>query len=115
MLPQFGVIPAFGNLFDKLSTLELPHGIKIDPAKVLHGEQYLEVFKQFSPSGVLDIRTEVVDVLDKGSGATLIINCELFNEAGEKLAMNQFVTFLVGSGKWSILSLRKTLILIKLI
>lgn len=76
VMPAFGVIPAFGKLFDKLGSTELPHGIKMDPAKVLHGEQYLEVFKPFKPSGVLDIKTEIVDVLDKGSGATLVINCK---------------------------------------
>lgn len=100
VLPMYGVIPAFGNLFDQLSAIQLPHGIKIDPAKVLHGEHYLEVFKPYSPSGVFDVRTEVVDVLDKGSGATLIINAELYNESGEKVALNQFVTFLVGSGNF---------------
>lgn len=100
VLPSFAVLPAFKNLFDKLSTLELPHGIKIDPAKVLHGEHYLEVFKPFASSGTLDIKTELVDVLDKGSGASLILNVELFNESGEKVALNQFVTFLVGSGNF---------------
>lgn len=100
VMPAFGVIPAFGKLFDKLGKAELPHGIKMDPAKVLHGEQYLEVFKPFKPSGVLDIKTEIVDVLDKGSGATLVINCELYDESGEKIALNQFVTFLVGSGNF---------------
>ena len=74
VMPVFGVIPAFGKLFDKLSEAQLPYGIKVDPSKVLHGEQYLEVFKPFKPSGALDIRTEIVDVLDKGTGATLIIN-----------------------------------------
>lgn len=98
VLPQFGVIPAFGNLFDKLSAIKLPNDIKMDPSKILHGEQYLEVFKPFKSSGVLDIKTELVDVLDKGSGASLIINAELYNESGEKVALNQFVCFLVGGG-----------------
>ncbi len=44
------------------------------------------------------MRTELVDVLDKGTGAALVINCELLDEAGDRVALNQFVTFLVGSG-----------------
>ena len=94
------MILAFGNLFEKLQTVQLPHGIQMDPAKVLHGEQYLEVYKPLSSSGTLDACTEIVDVLDKGTGATLIIICELFNEAGEKVALNQFVMSLVGSGNF---------------
>lgn len=100
VLPSFAVLPAFKNLFDQLSSIELPHGIKLDPAKVLHGEHYLEVFKPFTSSGTLGIKTELIDVLDKGSGASLIFNVELLNESGEKVALNQFVTFLVGSGNF---------------
>ena len=74
VVPSFGVIPAFANLFDKLSTIKLPHNIQLDPAKLLHGEQYLELYKPLSTSGTLSIQTNLVDVLDKGTGATLIIN-----------------------------------------
>jgi 3-hydroxyacyl-CoA dehydrogenase/3a,7a,12a-trihydroxy-5b-cholest-24-enoyl-CoA hydratase len=40
-------------------------------------------------------------VLDKGSGAALIINVDLIEEKTQDLvARNQFVTFLVGSGNF---------------
>lgn len=100
VLPSFGVIPAFGSLFSDIASLKLPHNIQIDPAKLLHGEHYLELYKPFSPNGSFDIRTKLVDVLDKGSGATLVINAELYNEKNELVALNQFVTFLVGSGNF---------------
>jgi len=98
ILPSFGVIPAFGTLFSDIASLKLPYDIQIDPAKLLHGEQYLEIYKPFSPNAVLELKTKLVDVLDKGTGATLVINVELFDEKQEKVAVNQFVTFLVGAG-----------------
>lgn len=78
VLPSFGVIPAFGILFDAVSSLKLPHDLKIDPAKILHGEHYLEVFKPFNTSGTLNVKSRLVDVLDKGTGAVLIINSKIY-------------------------------------
>lgn len=77
VLPGFGVIPAFATLFSDLASLKLPHDIQIDPAKILHGEHYLELYKPFSANGTLDLRSKLVDVLDKGSGATIIVNGRL--------------------------------------
>jgi len=42
----------------------------------------------------------LVDVLDKGSGASLIFNVESFDDKNEKVSLNQFVVFLVGSGNF---------------
>jgi 3-hydroxyacyl-CoA dehydrogenase/3a,7a,12a-trihydroxy-5b-cholest-24-enoyl-CoA hydratase len=100
VLPTFGVIPAYAVLFNAISEFKLPYNLQIDPSKVLHGEHYLEVFKPISTSGTLDSKVELVDVLDKGSGAVLVINVELLNEKREKVALNQFVTFFVGSGNF---------------
>lgn len=100
VLPSFGVIPAFAVLFDSIAALKLPHNLQIDPAKILHGEHYLEIYKPFSTSGHLTAKASLVDVCDKGSGALLIINVELSNEKQEKVALNQFVTFAVGSGNF---------------
>ncbi|CAF0705114.1 unnamed protein product [Brachionus calyciflorus] len=100
VLPSYGVIPAFGILFNALSSLKLPNNLTIDPAKILHGEHYLELAKPLSTSGSLTIKPKLVDVLDKGSGALLIINIELLDEKNELVALNQFVTFSVGSGNF---------------
>jgi len=57
----------------------MPNNLQIDPAKILHGEQYLEIYKPLSTSGVLTPKPKLVDVLDKGSGAILIVNGIYFN------------------------------------
>lgn len=95
---MFGVIPAFSILSSFVASAKLPAGVQIDPAKLLHGEHYLEVFRPFKPADVLTQKATLVDVLDKGSGAILVINIELFDEKQERVALNQLVTFLVGSG-----------------
>ena len=79
VLPTFGVIPAFHILTtfiaEQAAANLIPYNVQIDPAKLLHGEHYLEVFKTFNtPSGILMLKPKIIDVLDKGSGAALIIN-----------------------------------------
>ena len=106
VMPSFGVIPAFQILTNfigqQAASNQIPHNIQIDPAKLLHGEHYLEILKTFKcPSGVLVLKPKIVDVLDKGSGACLIINVDLIDETtNDLMARNQFVTFLVGSGNF---------------
>jgi len=42
--------------------------------QLLHGEQYTEVFKPLAASDTLVSSAYVADILDKGSGAVVIIN-----------------------------------------
>jgi 3-hydroxyacyl-CoA dehydrogenase/3a,7a,12a-trihydroxy-5b-cholest-24-enoyl-CoA hydratase len=74
VFPTFGVIPAQLNLFDSIRNLELPKGVNLDLARLLHGEQYLELYKPLASSDDLTAKIELVDVLDKGSGASLVLN-----------------------------------------
>lgn len=72
--PSYGVIPAQSCLMDSLSAVELPKGVNIDPTRLLHGEHYLQIFKPMPTNGSLRREFKLVDVLDKGSGATLVLN-----------------------------------------
>ena len=80
VFPSFGVIPAQASLFDSLTDLELPQGVNIDPTRLLHGEHYLELFKTLPTSAKLARKFKLVDVLDKGSGASLILNGKFFKQ-----------------------------------
>ncbi|KAK3765706.1 hypothetical protein RRG08_026181 [Elysia crispata] len=95
VIPTFAVIPAFAMVFQNI--LKVP-GFKIDPSKMLHGEQYLELYKPLPRSCKLISTFKVADVLDKGSGLVKVYNVETFDENGQKVAFNQHVDFMVGAG-----------------
>ena len=46
--------------------------------QILHGEQYLELYKPLATSGSFTTKAEVVDVVDKGSGALILSECKYY-------------------------------------
>lgn len=103
-LPSYGVIPALDSMTSDSTLLNealKPYSIEFNPAKLVHGEQYLQLFRPLPISGALRSKTRVVDVLDKGSGAVVILECETHDaDSGEKVCYNQSALFLVGAGKF---------------
>ncbi|XP_015344102.1 peroxisomal multifunctional enzyme type 2 isoform X1 [Marmota marmota marmota] len=94
-LPTFGVIIAQKSMMGG-GLAEIP-GLSINFAKVLHGEQYLELYKPLPRSGKLKCEAVVADVLDKGSGVVILM--DVYSYSGKELiCYNQFSLFLVGSG-----------------
>lgn len=94
-LPTFGVIIAQKSIMGG-GLAEIP-GLSVNFAKVLHGEQYLELYKPLPRSGKLKCEAVVADVLDKGSG--IVILMDVYSYSGKELiCYNQFSVFLVGSG-----------------
>uniref|UniRef100_A0A5F9D553 Peroxisomal multifunctional enzyme type 2 n=1 Tax=Oryctolagus cuniculus TaxID=9986 RepID=A0A5F9D553_RABIT len=94
-LPTFGVIIAQKSMMNG-GLAEIP-GLSINFAKVLHGEQYLELYKPLPTSGTLRCEAVVADVLDKGSGVVILM--DVYSYSGKELiCYNQFSIFLVGSG-----------------
>lgn len=41
--------------------------------QILHGEQYLEVFKKLPTEATVETRFKVQDVLDKGKGVVVLV------------------------------------------
>ena len=98
---NFQVFPTYvvaaGLLANSLS--DWP-GIVFDLQKILHGEQYTEVFAPL-PAEDTELRSEmrVLDILDKTTGALILSEVTTFNNAtGQKLACQQFGVFQVGGG-----------------
>ncbi|NWS70930.1 DHB4 enzyme, partial [Crotophaga sulcirostris] len=89
-LPSFGVIPAQTSMFDGVASVP---GLNIDLAK-----QNLEMCTCSSfLIGQLTSVSTVADVLDKGSGAVLLIDVNTY--CGQDLVCyNQFVLFCIGAG-----------------
>ncbi|CAI2343331.1 unnamed protein product [Caenorhabditis sp. 36 PRJEB53466] len=95
VLPSFIVAPGF----EAMMLLGWP-GIEFDLPRVLHGEQYIEIYHPIPSEGKLKSEARVVDILDKGSAALILSNITTYDESGKKIAMQQFSTFQSGAGNF---------------
>ena len=53
--------------------------------QALHGEQYLELYRPLQPNATLKSDIVVADVLDKKSGALIIVNITTSDEKGAEI------------------------------
>lgn len=94
-LPTFGVIPQFGSS----SSMSMDFVPNFNPAKLLHGEQYLRILGPIPTSGTLVNHVKLMEVLDKGKTAAVTVKVDTVNKAsGEKIFENQSTVVLRGSG-----------------
>lgn len=96
VIPTFGVIPQFDSQMSIPYDEFLPN---FSPMMLLHGEQYLEIRKFPIPtSGKLTAQARVLEVLDKGKAASVVLQTETKDESGEILFVNEGTIFIRGSG-----------------
>lgn len=94
VLPTFGVVPPFPALTG-IMDLE---GVDINPAMLLHGEQYLELYKPIPAEGKLTSYPRVAALYDKGKGALIEIEVVTRDKNDEPLFLNKFSVFVRGEG-----------------
>ncbi|NXD46161.1 DHB4 enzyme, partial [Copsychus sechellarum] len=95
-LPSFGVIPAQTSMFDGVPSLS---GLNIDVARVWKSKQNLTMCTCSFLTGELTSVATVADILDKGSGAVLLIDVNTY--CGKDLVCyNQFSLFFIGAGRF---------------
>jgi multifunctional beta-oxidation protein len=95
VLPTYGVIPQF-PASGSLSYDFLPN---YNPAKLLHGEQYLAIKGPIPTSGDLVNEAKIIEVLDKGKAASVTTVVETKDKAtGKVIFENQMTVFIRGSG-----------------
>ncbi|KAG6328731.1 hypothetical protein ID866_10357, partial [Astraeus odoratus] len=94
-LPTFGVVPQFGAS----SGVPLGWLPNFNPAKLLHGEQYLSIKGPVPTSGTLINETRLLEVLDKGKAASVTSIVHTKDKAtGKLLFENQVTVFIRGAG-----------------
>ncbi|CAO3689822.1 unnamed protein product [Rhizopus stolonifer] len=95
VLPTFGVVPSFAVMNS------VPFGdflANFNPMMLLHGEQFLSLKKPIPTSGTLKSTARLVEVLDKGKGASVVVGVTTVDESGEVVFENEFTLFIRGSG-----------------
>lgn len=96
VIPTFGVIPQFEAQMNIPFDDFLPN---FSPMMLLHGEQYLEIKKFPIPtSGKMTTKARVLEVLDKGKAASVVVRTETKDESGDLLFLNDATIFIRGSG-----------------
>lgn len=69
VLPTFPVVPALPCMFEVMKCPSL----NVDFTQILHGEQYIELHRPMPSEAELTLKTEVIDVMDKISGAVYVL------------------------------------------
>ncbi|XP_057469172.1 enoyl-CoA hydratase 2, peroxisomal-like [Actinidia eriantha] len=97
------VLPTLAALFSLGYTSELAHlpGLQYDPRLLLHGQQYIEIYKPFPSSGCIQNKACISGLHDKGKATILEIEITSYEESGELLCMNQMSVYLRGTGGFS--------------
>lgn len=94
-LPTFGVIPQF----QASGGMPLDWLPNFNPAKLLHGEQYLSLKAPIPTSGNLVSEARLMEVLDKGKAAAVTSIVETRDkDTGELIFENQSTVFIRGAG-----------------
>ncbi|MDW7740129.1 MAG: MaoC/PaaZ C-terminal domain-containing protein [Bacillota bacterium] len=94
VIPTYGVIPPFGALMGIVGM----EGMDFNLAMLLHGEQYLEIYKTIPVEGKMTSYPKISGIFDKGKGALVEIDVTTRDSKGEELFMNRFSTFIRGEG-----------------
>ncbi|GAB2289273.1 glycoside hydrolase 18 protein [Dionaea muscipula] len=98
------VLPTFGALLSleflpKISTIP---GMEYDPQLLLHGQQYIEIYRPIPSAGCLQNKTSIAGLHDKGKAAIIEIETLSYDkESGQSICMNRASLYLRGAGGFS--------------
>ncbi len=95
VLPSFAVVPVFSFLM-RIGTVP---GIKINLARLLHGEQAIEIHRPIPVAAEVVSEGRVAGLYDKGKAALIVLEVETKEKStGDKLFTNYFSVFARGEG-----------------
>ncbi|CAI5468916.1 unnamed protein product [Closterium sp. Yama58-4] len=101
---RFFVLPTFAVLFPSslIEQLLAVDGLVFDPALLLHGEQYLRLFRPLPTTAKVVNRARISALKDKGRAAIVDVETVSFDrESGARLAVNRSSIVLRGAGGFS--------------
>ncbi|KAJ2784847.1 hypothetical protein H4R18_000881 [Coemansia javaensis] len=94
--PTFAVIPSHYVREDVGSYLPA-----FNPMLLLHGEQFIEVYRPLPTEGTVLCTPQVVDIQDKGKGLAFTARLSLADDEGKPIAMCESTSFVRGMGGFS--------------
>ncbi len=98
----FQVFPTFAVVFSYEFNRSVPigeiAGIQYHPMMVVHGEQFLRVFRPLPIAATVTSSIKIADIYDKGSGLLMVIDILSCLEDGAELATARHSLFFRGLG-----------------
>ncbi|KAK1321481.1 Enoyl-CoA hydratase 2, peroxisomal [Acorus calamus] len=98
------VLPTFAALFPFRSKQDASDvaGLRFDPKLLLHGQQYIEIYKPFPSNACVENKVAIAGLHDKGKATILELETISYEkESGEVLCMNRSTIYLRGAGGFS--------------
>ncbi|XP_024086184.1 peroxisomal multifunctional enzyme type 2-like [Cimex lectularius] len=96
--PTMAIIPGqLAVMTSPLTSNAIP-GRSYDLSQILHGEQYLELFKPLPTTGVTKSKCKLIEVLDKGKNAVFVVGVETFDENNDKICYGEMTVVVVNAG-----------------
>ncbi|KAJ6219956.1 hypothetical protein RDWZM_005768 [Blomia tropicalis] len=102
VLPTFGTTVSLNAVFDQsvIQDAISRYNLEDNLIRTLHGEQYLKLYQPIPASGKLTSKPRLIDVLDKGAGALILIDVPTYDESGTLMFRNQLSLMMMGSGNF---------------
>lgn len=98
----FKVLPTYPVIFTTQMIDQLLTGkigtIEYNPMMLVHGEQYLQLFKPIAERATITSHMRIAHIFDKGSGMLVVTHVESHDEHGEKVAFQEASMFIRGMG-----------------
>jgi acyl dehydratase len=99
VFPTYASVIPINDLGNVL--LKCPGIPEFNLMSLLHGEEWVDIFKPFPTSGSIKYQSEIIDVEDKGKGTVFCIHTKIFDNDQSVIASataNLFVRGLKGEG-----------------
>ncbi|MGH6961488.1 MAG: SDR family NAD(P)-dependent oxidoreductase, partial [Dongiaceae bacterium] len=99
-LPTYGVMPALNAFLTLGRDGKMLKGLNYGLDRVLHGEQYTEIYRPLPRAAKLKHTFRFKTAYDKAPNAVVILAVDTTDDSGEKLAYNEISVFVRGAGGW---------------
>jgi (3R)-3-hydroxyacyl-CoA dehydrogenase / 3a,7a,12a-trihydroxy-5b-cholest-24-enoyl-CoA hydratase / enoyl-CoA hydratase 2 len=100
-IPTYAAVPAVSCLIQRFTEGKQDPGMNYGPERILHGEQYTEVYGPIPVKANLKHDDKIVAIHDKGKHAVVVREVKTYNaDTGAELFKNEITFVVKGAGGW---------------